>query len=445
MSLNIVKRAHPARGRRRLMGVALVSLIALGAGLLAAAPAHAETLIPENRAGGLVFDVDGSGRPVRITTESACPDVNPEAAGGYRAVVLLADGTQHTLRGEVRLDSYTYDKPVFVEPTPTRWAAPFAGLPAGAEAEVIIVCDDFYDENATKRPVGDDRYFSETIVLDIAGAGSGVIPNAWHVKDRTAPPTKESTTTTLAAAGTTANSTTLTATVAPAGVTGSVQFAQNGVNIQAPAPVTAAGTASISVSGLTAATAYSFTAQYSGDTTHQASASAAYAVTTLPAVTPVEMVTTEIGVNVPPVPSTQPTGLKIETKPVPKVTLANGSPRTEGQDWVATGSLEAVTVNDDRRTATTGWTLSGSASAFKAGTNEIGADKLSWAPAEVGTTHGDAGAPATNLSAAKELARGTAATGQSNVKTTVGAQLSLTVPSGAVAGDYTSTLTLTLI
>jgi hypothetical protein len=278
-----------------------------------------------------------------------------------------------------------------------------------------------------------DKYFGVTIVMQPGGA--------WAVsKGSVEPPVKIETQTTVAAAGTTTTSTTLTATVTPAEATGTVQFKQDGVNVEAPATVTN-GTASISVSTLVPATTYSFTAEYSGDTAHEASTATAHSVTTA---TVVDSATPDVNVTVPAaepvVPG--PSGLTISAKPG-AITLTGGT-RREGEVWSATGPLGAVTVKDDRRDASKGgWTLNGSSSEFVSGADKIAPSALGWTPSKA-SGPGELGGAAQSLATDQKLASGVASA-ESNVTTTVGAELELKVPATAPAGIYKAKLTLTLI
>ncbi|MDR1188424.1 MAG: hypothetical protein LBK95_13390, partial [Bifidobacteriaceae bacterium] len=122
----------------------------------------------------------------------------------------------------------------------------------------------------------------------------------------------------------------------------------------------------------------------------------------------------DINVDVPEATTTTPpTGLKISVKPGP-VTLTGPATREAGEVWSATGTLDNVTVNDDRRdSAAAGWTLNGRASAFTATDKDpIPASNLGWTPAKVSGA-GAAGAAvapgvAGGLSTDKPLATGTA-------------------------------------
>jgi hypothetical protein len=157
----------------------------------------------------------------------------------------------------------------------------------------------------------------------------------------------------------------------------------------------------------------------------------------------------DVGVSVPTeIVPTSPTGLSIAVTPG-STTLTGPVGRVQGQPWQATGTLENVTVNDDRRDATApGWTLTGRVSAFVAGANSIASTNLGWTPALVSGpgAAGPAVAPSQNggLSTDKTLATGPASAAE-DVETTVNAAFVLNVPTGTPAGDYHATLTLTLI
>jgi hypothetical protein len=149
-------------------------------------------------------------------------------------------------------------------------------------------------------------------------------------------------------------------------------------------------------------------------------------------------------------PPATPAGLTISAKPGP-VTVTGPAARPYGRDWIATGSLGNVTVNDDRRDSNApAWALNGRASAFTApGIDEpISSENLGWTPALV-SGPGTAGPVVTaaavgGLSVDQTLATG-AASDNENLTTTVTAELFMTVPSGTPTGSYTATLTLTLI
>ena len=309
-------------------------------------------------------------------------------------------------------------------------------LPTGTNA-LVITCDptavaDTVYAIPTDQPIANSKYFVAYIQVDRAA-------KSWT---RVAKPaaSKTATTTTLAASGTTATSTTLTATVSPTAATGSVTFSQGGTEV-GKADVSN-GVATLGVSGLTPATAYSFTAAYSGDSAYEASTtSAATDVTT---VTPAASGSTDVTVSVPDAASSQPTGLKIAVAST-SVKLASSEARTSGAVWNATGSLGEVTVTDDRRKVdAAAWTLNGSATKFSGSAGDFASSNLGWAPKLVSGS-GAKGDTASDLSKEQKLASGAQPTTESNVVTKIDADLTLKVPSEVKTGDYTAKLTLTLI
>ena len=105
-------------------------------------------------------------------------------------------------------------------------------------------------------------------------------------------------------------------------------------------------------------------------------------------------------------------------------------------------------MKDDRRDPSKTWTLNGRVSDLVSGSNTIAATNLGWAPVKVsgpGTQGADVvAASGDGLSTDKPLATGPGSADR-NVETVVHAVVSLKVPTSAAGGDYTGTLTLTLI
>lgn len=314
--------------------------------------------------------------------------------------------------------------------------------PTGTNA-LVVTCDPAAgtaDAPTVDSPIGNAKYF----VAFFKGSWE---ENKWEFVPRAAP--KTDTTTALAAASVKTTSLTLTATVAPAAATGTVQFTQGGAAIGSPVPVTN-GTASVAVSGLTPATAYSFAANYSGDTAYNASAGTTSATTQVDGGTPTpgDTSSTDVTVSVPEAVNTAPTGLTIEVKPREPISLSSADKRVAGSVWIATGALSTVTVNDDRRSTAQGWSLNGRMSDLTSGTSKIAAANFGWTPERVdgAGSAGAAVAPGSNggLGTEKTLASGGGDT-QANVKTSVKADLKLSVPADAPSGKYSGVLTLTLI
>ena len=87
---------------------------------------------------------------------------------------------------------------------------------------------------------------------------------------------------------------TLTATVTPSGVTGDVQFKDNGTNIGSPVSLNASGVATTTISSLVAGS-HTYTAVYSGNATYDSSTGTAdVAVAGAPQTTTVDVATTPI-------------------------------------------------------------------------------------------------------------------------------------------------------
>ncbi|WP_188436133.1 glycerophosphodiester phosphodiesterase [Microbacterium murale] len=131
------------------------------------------------------------------------------------------------------------------------------------------------------------------------------------------------------------------------------------------------------------------------------------------------------------------------------VSLGEATPL--GDSYIATGALNDIEITDTRSNPSSPWTLSGQASAFEADTESFESSALGWTPrltAEgAGAVAGERVAPgegdglsrsAVLVSAPSEEFKGLEAA-------VVGADLDLRLPIGQGAGDYTSTLTVTVI
>lgn len=113
----------------------------------------------------------------------------------------------------------------------------------------------------------------------------------------------------------------------------------------------------------------------------------------------------------------------------------------------ASGSLPEVKVTD-LRSANPGWSLTGQVTDLKNGSYTIEGKQLGWTPKVTTTADGQtvtAGSrvrPGTGLAAPKVLA--SAAAGQGTGTATLGADLSLSVPSWARGGSYAGVITITV-
>jgi phosphate ABC transporter phosphate-binding protein len=151
-----------------------------------------------------------------------------------------------------------------------------------------------------------------------------------------------------------------------------------------------------------------------------------------------------INVNI----AAQSSGSLILTVDSTPVTMS--TPRNIGTALDSTGSLSPVTVSDTRDPSHPGWDLSGSVSAFTNAANTFSANAMGWTPT---ITTAD---PANDVTvgpvvAANNPGLGTtsaladAATGQGVGTTVLGAALDLELPFTTATGNYSATLTLTLM
>lgn len=122
-----------------------------------------------------------------------------------------------------------------------------------------------------------------------------------------------------------------------------------------------------------------------------------------------------------------------------------------GDGLVATGVLNDIEITDTRANPASPWSLSGQASAFAAGEESFEASALGWMPrlsAEgAGAVAGDAVAPGVDggLSRSAVLVSSPSDEYKGLETAVVTADLDLRLPLGQAAGDYTSTLTVTVI
>jgi hypothetical protein len=423
--------------------------VAVAAATLTAMPAQAANgvLDPANRLGDITLTPESGtiatgGGPTGLTTAAGCPDGFRKSS---RVLFIWEDGTQASRwPGIVQAAAATGNgldgQPMARTGTSAaRWIT--AGFPASAFqsglATYVVTCDEGAAPDgtypATTDPVGTAKYFSVDVRIDTDA-------KTWAVVS--APVEKSDTTTTLTPTAGNDGSVILTAAVAPAAATGPVSFVDTSTGTQVGSGILANGSASATVAGLTAGTEYRFTAVYGGDAAHNGSESNEAVVTTVAEPQPPQQ--TDITVTIP----ASATGLTFTVTPG---AVALSQATLDGTSYVASGTLGAVTVSDSRTTRTS-WTLNGKAGAFvnKAdATKTFAASSLGWTPALVGTgnagTAGAAVAPGANGGLSTDKALAQAAAGVTGAETRVEAGIALKAPSDVAAGDYTATLTLTLI
>jgi hypothetical protein len=309
-----------------------------------------------------------------------------------------------------------------------------AHMVAGHTYEFVVQC-----QNAT---LAQDPEQSEFLTLSADGAN--------YSTSATPPATGAVTTSTsLAANPTTAAAgapVSLTATVsaqdaATNDAVGNVEFFNGSVSLGIVA--VASGTATTSVSNLPVGTD-SVTAKF------EPTDATAFATSTSPAATvTITNGTTggtseTINVGIPAVSSGSLT-LTVSNTPVTMT-----APTNAGTVLDSTGTLSPVTVSDSRLPDQPGWNATGSVSDFISGANSFSGNDLGWTPkittANTGNdvTTGTKVAPNTpGLKTAAALA--SAAAHHGGGTTVLGADLDLQVPLTTPSGNYSATLTVTLL
>jgi hypothetical protein len=263
----------------------------------------------------------------------------------------------------------------------------------------------------------------------------------------------------------TATTTTLTATPSPAssggtvnlsasvtaadGTTpaGTVQFESGGTDIGSPVAVNTGGTAAAATTSFTAptttgSTSVALSAVFTPTSTSYAGSTGTFSLLVQASGT---QTAGAIPVDVT-VPATGQLTVTVSTTAIDLAVQGTTAPLT------ATGTLNTVSVSDTRNTVP-GWSVSGQDTAFSgsgtAAGSTIPGDDLGWSPS--GTVSGGAilgptvapGASPGLADAAQVLA--SAAPGSGSGTDSLSASLTLDIPTAALAGPYTSTLTITYL
>jgi hypothetical protein len=221
-----------------------------------------------------------------------------------------------------------------------------------------------------------------------------------------------------------------------------VEFFSGAVSLGTPVPVSG-GTATMSVSNLPVGTD-SVTAKF------EPTNAAAFATSTSPAVTITitngtgggNTETINVGVTAN---SSGSLALTVSNTPVSMTT-----PTNTGTFLDSTGALSPVTVSDSRLPSQPGWSSSGSVGDFTSGTNTFSGNDLGWTPAITTantandvTAGGKIAATSPGLKTPATLA--SAAAGHGGGTTVLGAALDLQIPFTTPSGNYSATLTVTLL
>ena len=231
---------------------------------------------------------------------------------------------------------------------------------------------------------------------------------------------------------------TLTATVSPSSATGSVQFSTGGTAIGTPQTVSG-GVASMTTQAGAAGTE-AFTAAFT-PTGNFGASSGNFSLTVNPAGALSGVIPLAVQV-----PATGTFTLTVDTTTTVNL-LVSGS--------TATASTTPIVVSDTRNTFP-GWSVSGQDSNWTGSGTAAGAtisgNQLGWQPTNTGTlpqgvTLGPTVPPASpGLGTTPAvLASVHAGTGNGVGTSTLGANLTLAIPTGQAAGPYTSGLTITAV
>ncbi len=233
---------------------------------------------------------------------------------------------------------------------------------------------------------------------------------------------------------------TLTATVTPASATGTIQFENNGTDINGPATISGGtATTSTSFSGITTATTETLTAVYTATGNFAATTPGSLSLPVNPA--PANSGTIPLAVSVP-----QSGSFSLTVDSTDVVTLA-------ATGLSATGATTPITVADSRNTYP-GWSVSGQDSAWTGTGTAAGGtftgNQLGWTPTDTALAPAvTLGSPVTagspGLGTAAPLASVHAGLGNGYGTTTLGAGLTLAIPATAPAGPYTSGLTISAV
>jgi hypothetical protein len=359
---------------------------------------------------------------MNYSTTTACPAGNQ----GSAVVRLVDPGTGATANASAVNNSVATPFSGAMNATFAQLAGVFPDI-NGATSEMAVFC--FPSPSAVGTPIAVQDTF---VTIDAAGAN--------YTIGSSGPPTATTTTLTVSPSPATAGQTvTLTATVSPASATGSVQFSVGGTAIGGP--VTVSGGTATTTTSFAAAGTEALSAAY--QPTGSFSASGGNFSLTVNAAPPNSGVI-PLAVTVP---STGAFTLTVDTTDTVTLAVSGSS---------ATAATTPIVVSDTRNTFP-GWSVSGQDSNWTGSGTAAGAsisgNALGWAPTSStspltqGVTLGPAVPPnGPGLgSTAAVLASVHAGVGNGVGTTTLGANLTLAIPTGQAAGPYTSGLNITSV
>jgi hypothetical protein len=424
VSLNRLKRAAAVAG---------VGALVVGGALLGTTQAHA-AVTPNlfgTGTGLTITPATGSGTATENYSSVPCPT-------GFQgsAVIEAIDPTTPagTSKANTNVDLLAGNTSVAVTFTGTFTPSSLTneeanlGVADGQQFEVGVYC--FTAANET----GPGEWASGTFAT-LSNGGTT------YTADQTLSGPPQSVNITLTASpnpATAGQSVTLTATASVSGATGTVQFENNGTNINGPATISG-GTATTSTTFAAAATE-NLTAVYTPTGSFTAGSAGALSLVVNPA--PANSGTIPLAVSVP---QSGSFSLTVDTTDVVTLTATG---------LTAAGVTTPITVADSRNSYP-GWSVSGQDSAWTGTGTAAGGtftgDQLGWVPTDTAlapaVTLGSpvtAAAPGLGTTAAT-LASVHAGLGNGYGTSTLGANLSLVIPATAPAGPYTSGLTISAV
>jgi hypothetical protein len=422
-----LKQAVVLTGVTALMATAAV----LGSGTMEAHAAIVPVSDLGNGQGALgISEQSGSTSDTLTFSSPACPSTANGSAELEIVDPLNTDSQQ--LLGPV--NNSVSSAFTIVSKDPTTILGAIAGLfddPAGGTAEIVVEC--FPQASGNGTGVFENDVF---VQLDSTDSTFQVV----------SPPAGPATNVSVALAAspnpaTSGQSVTLTATVTPSTATGTIQFENNGTNINGPVTI-AGGSASTSTtfSGITTATTESLTAVYTPTGNFAATTPGTLSLPVNPA--PPNSGTIPLAVSVPQVGTFT---LTVDSTDVVTLTAT---------DLSATGVTTPITVADSRNSFP-GWSVSGQDGAWTGTDTAAGGtfsgDQLGWTPTDTALAPGvTLGSPVTAANpglgtTAATLASVHAGLGNGFGTSTLGANLSLAIPATAPAGPYTSGLTISAV
>jgi len=425
---------------RRVAVLAGVGALAAAGSVLGGAQAHAAVPASDLGNGKGTLVVSPATGPTNAAFTVASPDACPNATAATTVQLRLVKPTATTSTSNVGLSQSVVPTAPFtadVGAGSLSTSESILGI-AGTTAELVVECfpngplagGGVYEDDAFLQLSADGTTYTQVS----PGSGSSTSVNV----GLTASPSP----------ATSGQSVTLTATTTPSAATGTIQFENNGTDINDPVTISG-GTATTTFTAPTVTTAATeaLTAVYTptSGSSFTAGTQGSASLTVNPAsTTGGNSGTIPLSVTVP----SSGTGggsftLTVDTADTVTLTTSGAT---------ATGTTSAVTVADTRSGAP-GWSVSGQDAAWTgtgtAAGSTFSGDQLGWAPTDTalatGATLGGTVAPASPGLGTTAGTLASAPAGSGGGTSTLGANLTLAIPATATPGPYTSGLTISAV